>query len=321
MMKRLLLILVGIAFLFQTGLHADSPMYLVVYDLDKMEWKVRYTNEEPDLNKDVCRTTELWLRQIPAGTFKMGSPKDEVGRFDDEKQHEVTITKRFYIGVFECTQRQWELVMGNKPSYFNNTAYYATRPVEQVCFNTIRGTGAETGGGWPAFGHTVDGTSFMGKLKMKTGLIFDLPTEAQWEYACRAGTTSALNSGKNLVSIGEDDSMSEVGRYWSNGGSNHSQDCTTANGTAKVGSYKPNAWGLYDMHGNVWEWCLDWIDSDNPYDTLAVTDPVGDSRGTTRAFRGGYWDNGSRGCRSAVRNCGEPWYTSNSTGFRVVCLP
>ena len=299
----------------------ENTLYAVV-DLsggpDAANYPVRYTNEAPNLDDDTCRTTELWLRRIPAGTFMMGSPEDELGRQpSDMAQHEVTITQDYYIGVFECTQKQWELVMGTKPSYFDNTTYYASRPVEQVTYYMIRGKG------WPSYGHAVDSTSFMGKLQAKTGLTFDLPTEAQWEYACRAGTTTALNSGKNLTSTGRDVNMNEVGRYLKNGGSVYSHQCTSGNGTAKVGSYLPNDWGLYDMHGNVWEWCLDWYGA-SISSTAAETDPVGPTSpptsGSYHVSRGGYWYDNAEGCRSASR------YNSYSThyyyvGFRVLCLP
>ena len=253
----------------------ESRALYAVVDLsggpNATSYPVRYTNIAPDLKDDTCRTTELWLRRIPAGTFTMGSPEDEVVHQKNETQHEVTLTRDYYIGVFECTQRQWELVMGTNPSYFNNVDYYATRPVEQVTYDMIRGMGVQAGLGWPTYGHIVDAGSFMCKLQEKTGLVFDLPTEAQWEYACRAGTTTALNSGKNLRSTGNDANMGLVGRYSTNGGSGYSQNCPPSKGTAKVGSYLPNAWGLYDMHGNVKEWCLDWYDI---YDEGAVAKPL-----------------------------------------------
>ena len=190
--------------------------------------------------------------------------------------------------------------MGTKPSYFNNAAYYATRPVECVSYDMIRGTSSIAGAGWPTYGHEVDATSFMGKLQTKTGLIFDLPTEAQWEHACRAGTTTALNSGKNLTSTDQDANMAEVGRYRYNGGSEYSQNCAPANGTAKVGNYLPNAWGLYDMHGNIGEWCLDWWDGD-AYSPDAATNPNGQTTGSGRVSRGGGWDDTANRCRSASR--------------------
>ena len=304
---------------------SEEALYAVV-DLsggpNATSYPVRYTNIAPNLNDDTCRTTELWLRRIPKGTFIMGSPKDELGHYwyededgdweeEPETQHEVTLTQDFYIGVFECTQKQWLLVMGNNPSSFNGDC----RPVERVSYDEIRGTSATAGGGWPAFGHVVDASSFMGKLQAKTGLIFDLPTEAQWEYACRAGTVTALNSGKNLTNGGEEEdaAMNEVGRYYFNGGEYEH--------TAKVGSYMPNVWGLYDMHGNVCEWCLDWWNGDD-YGTEAISDPVGQASGTDRVFRGGSWDGWGGDCRSARRYADYPsWNDEDCYGFRIVCLP
>ena len=316
----MLLYLVGFVFAFQAKLLADPPLYMVVYDLDKTEWKVRYTNDDPDLTDDACRTTELWLRYIPAGKFKMGSPTDELGRSDNETRHEVTLTQPFYIGVFECTQRQWELVKGNRPSIFRNDDYYATRPVENVSYNMIRGS-TNDGVNWPKTEYAVAESSFMGILRAGTGLTFDLPTEAQWEYACRAGTTTALNSGKDLEDDFQDTAMDEVGRYCYNGGAEYAWEGDTTKGTAKVGSYRKNNWGLYDMHGNVLEWCLDWSHL-GPYDATAAEDPKGDETGDYRVCRGGYWHStAAKSCRSAYRASLNPMYgNSQFTGFRVLCL-
>ena len=163
------------------------------------DWSYDFRDGGPNVSNDTCRTTELWLRRIPRGTFTMGSPEDELGRNGDEVQHQVTLTQDYYIGVFEMTQKQYELVTGSNPSDFKGD----TRPVECVSYYDLRGTSAEGGAGWPAKGHAVDVNSFFGVLRAKTGLVFDLPTEAQWEYACRAGTTTALNSGKNLTATVE----------------------------------------------------------------------------------------------------------------------
>ena len=275
-------------------------------------YPVRYSTIGPDLSDDTCRTTELWLRKISAGTFIMGSPEDELGRGSiDMAQHKVTLTQDYYIGVFECTQKQWELVMGSNPSQQKG----ACRPVE-ISYDKIRGTSETAGAGWPAYGHTVDSTSFMGVLQQKTGLVFDLPTEAQWEYACRAGTTTALNSGKNLTNAGQDDAMDEVGRYGyndSDGKGGYSQHTT-------VGSYLPNAWGLYDMHGNIEEWCLDWGGA-SIISTADETDPVGPSSGTERVNRGGVWSVIAGGCRSASRSETASSSDYNYWGFRVACYP
>ena len=308
----------------------DDELYAVV-DLsggpNAPSYPVRYSSTGPDLSDDACRTTELWLRKIPAGTFFMGSHAGEVGRmiYSDEEGYQVTLTEDYYVGVFECTQYQWEMVMGEKPSYFSNEAYYATRPVEKVSFDMVRGSSASAGDGWPAYGHAVDADSFMGILREKTGLLFDLPTEAQWEYACRAGTTTSISTGKNLLSDSDDTgdaAVDEVGRYQFNGGGSiddTSEDCTTANGTAKVGSYLPNAWGLYDMHGNLAEWCLD--RHANRYDTTQDTDPVGPATGGMHMIRGGAWNGVAGGCRSASRNQHYSSVCSNTIGFRVACHP
>ena len=261
---------------------------------------------------DEYKTTKIVVRRIPAGTFMMGSPANELGYVSDETQHQVTLSQDFYIGVFQVTQKQWERVMGTWPSYFNNPDYRDARPVERVTYNDIRG--ASAGDNWPA-ANTVDAASFMGVLRTKTGKAFDLPTEAQWEYACRAGTTTALNNGSNLTNpYGDDPGMDQVGRHWYNGGSGYTQNGDTTVGTAKVGSYLANVWGLYDMHGNVWEWCLDW------YGTYpgAVIDPRGASSGSIRVMRGGDWDAYPDGCQSAFRTqYFDPDPRNYNNGFRV----
>ncbi len=302
---------------------SSSSTYLVI-DLsggpDATNYPVRYTNDAPDLSSDTCRTTELWLRRIPAGTFMMGSPEDELGNgmadTYDMAEHLVTISHDFYIGVFEVTQKQWTLIMGDNPSRYTGD----TRPVDSVSYNMMRGSGIDAGAGWPVHGHEVNADSFMGKLQSKTGLCMDLPTDAQWEYACRAGSTTALNSGKNLTRTDSCPNMAEVGRY--------SNNCNDGKGGysqhTKVGSYLPNAWGLYDMHGNVWERCLDWFS--NSYVTPIDCDPTGPNTGSKRINRGGGWNHIACYCRSANRGIDEPSYNSVSSrlydaGFRIAYLP
>ena len=291
-----------------TAISGAAP-YLVI-DLsggaNAASYPVRFAAAGPDLASDTCRTTELWLKLVLPGTFTMGSPTDELGRSTSETQHTVTLTKPFYMGVFQMTQKQYTLVMGSNPSSYRGD----TRPVEQVSYNDIRGT--LLGANWPAHAQ-VDATSFLGKIRARTALNFDLPTEAQWEYACRAGTTTALNNGRDLSSADRDAAMDEVGRYCYN--QNDGKGGYSSYHT-KVGSYVPNAWGLYDMHGNAYEWCLDWYGS---YATGTVTDPVGSASGSSRVLRGGYYYYDAQYCRSASRNYYNPSFRYYSIGFRLCC--
>lgn len=237
-------------------------------------------------NTDEYKTTKLVLRRVESGKFAMQ------GRF------EVTLTKPYYIGIFEVTQKQYELVMGAAPSEFKGDK----RPVEHISFGQIRGFSA--GSKWPA-SPIVDPTSFMGRLRARTGLVFDLPTEAQWEYACRAGTTSAFNNGGD-----SEDDMKLLGRYGdtqADGRGGYSQHHTV------VGAYLPNAWGLYDMHGNVWEWCLDWAGDLSG----GVTDPKGPAAGAFRVLRGGCWGETAQGCNSMHRWRLMPNHRLRHYGFRL----
>ncbi len=259
---------------------------------------------------DDYKTTKMVLRLIPAGTFTMGSPVDEPARRSDETQHQVQLTQPFYIGVFEVTQRQWARVMGTWPSYFTNASYRDSHPVEQVSYDMIRGSSA--GSGWPT-NSNVDADSFMGRLRVRSGKVFDLPTEAQWEYAGRAGTTTALNSGKDMTSTVSCPNMDEVGRYWWNGGAGYTENGDSSVGTAKVGSYLPNQWGLYDIQGNVWEWCLDWYEVYSG----AMTDTTGATTGIGRMGLGGSWWVYADWCRIAARPNNPAVYSDKSSGFRV----
>ena len=293
---------------------AKNGPYLVI-DLsggpEAKKYPVTYLADVPkDGWTDEYKTGKLVMRRIEPGTFVMGSPKEELGRNVDENQHEITLTQAFYIGVFEVTQRQWERVMGDWPSFFNNAKCRDDRPVEKVSYNDIRGS--NTGAEWPA-SSKADATSFMGKLRARAGLMaFDLPTESQWEYACRAGTTTALNSGKNLTSTNSCPNLAELGRYADNSGDG-AQNGDTKVGTAEVGSYLPNSWGLYDMYGNVWDWCLDWSVTYPSMDS----DPKGAGSGSRRVGRSGAWNRDAKHCRSAKRGYGNPLYKYDYSGFRV----
>ena len=270
-------------------------------------YSIRYTDDEPKVADNACKSSELWLRRIPAGSFMMGSPQNERGRFDDEEQHQVTLTRNFYIGIFPCTQRQYELVMGKTPSFFKGD----DRPVEQVSYDDLRGE--DRGSKWPEDAD-VDEVSFFGRLQATIGLAFDLPTEAEWEYACRAGTTTSLNSGKNLTSVRKScRNLDALGWY----------NMNSDNTTHPVGKKKANAWGLYDMHGNVFEWCLDWY---HDYPNAAVENPKGGLSGKYSVFRisrgGDYFEfNEAAGCRSAARNARPPFHRATNIGFRVAWRP
>lgn len=275
-------------------------------------------------NDPVYATDKLVLRRIPAGTFSMGSPEGELGRStSSEDPHTVSLTKDYYIGVFEVTQKQWYNITNHWPAGFNYSGNRDSRPVEQVTFTQIRG--ANIGTNWPS-SHAVDPGSFLDRLRTKTGFSgFDLPTEAQWEYACRAGTTTALYTGTNLTSIAVDPNVDVLGRYLYNGGKifNPATEewdtplkSSISNGTAKVGSYLPNAWGLYDMLGNVQETCLDRYTASLGPD--ADIDPVGPFTPTSRLARGGTWGSGASSVRSASRAGQDPAVGSWIRGFRLV---
>ncbi|MBR5691219.1 MAG: formylglycine-generating enzyme family protein, partial [Verrucomicrobia bacterium] len=251
-------------------------------------------SESKNITIPLSDTVNLDMIRIEPGSFRMGSPEDELGRWDDETQHQVTLTKGYWLGKYEVTQAQYEAVMGTNPSNWKG----ADLPVEQVSW--------------------YDATNFCAKLtaiektagRLPEGYEYTLPTEAQWEYACRAGTRSALNSGKDLSNSEESPDeykcpeMDEVGWYWYNSG----------NKTHSVGQKQPNAWGLYDMHGNVFEWCLDWW---GDYPTSSVTDPKGASTGSYRVMRGGCLNRDADRCRSASRLDDSPDDYFIDRGFRV----
>jgi formylglycine-generating enzyme required for sulfatase activity len=316
--------------------HAPPP-YLVV-DLSAGpaagagEYPVRYYPDLaclPDggLSNDLYRTERLVMRFIPAGTFYMGSLHFEPHRTAaSETLHRVALTNSFYLGVYETTQRQWERVTGSNPAGF--TLEGETRPVENVTYLQIREGSEAAELNWPATGYRVGNDSFMGRLRSRTGLNgFDLPTDAQWEYACKAGSWQGIGvfGGVPLTNANADANMDLAGRYLGNGGPSQYNASNKAvipvsQATAKAGSYLPNAWGLYDMHGNVYEWALDW----HAYDLGAepVVEPVGPTGGTHRVVRGGSYHNTAELARSAHRNGGRvpEAETRWHTGFRVALL-
>ncbi|MBR6462474.1 formylglycine-generating enzyme family protein [bacterium] len=292
------------------GAEIGDPNYLVV-DLSGGSTATRYPyryipSVPPGGWSDTYKTKKMVLKLVPAGTFTMGSPSGETGHRSSENQHSVTLTKGFYVGVFEITQGQYKAVTGSNPSsrQISGTSNYDKNPVENVSYDMIRGN--DDGSYWPE-DDSVDSTSFLGKLRGKTYLSFDLPTEAQWEYACRATTTTALNSGKDLEDEFESENLNEIG--W------NTYNSVT---TQPVGQLLPNSWGLYDMHGNVSEWCLDYYQAN--LGTAAVTDPVGPWSGSYRVNRGGNYIGEACDCRSASRGQ-SPSNTANAYGgFRIVLV-
>ena len=298
---------------FKKNLNPPAGDTYMVIDLsggtNTTSFAISYLDDVPDGGwTDEYKTTKMVLRKVKAGKFIMGSPEEEYSRGYNEDQHEVTLTKDFYVGVFETTQSQYELIAGYNPANYKGSM----RPVECVSYEMIRGS--EKGAGWPA-NSEVDATSFLGVLRAKTHKAFDLPTEAQWEYACRAETITALNNGSNITNNYEDGNMNKLGRYIAN----HSDGKGGYIQHTTVGSYLPNAWGLYDMHGNVHEWCLDWFQ--NRLGKDPVTDPKGAASFTNRVIRGGGFQTFAWACRSAYRkdiHVGESTSSYWSQGFRLV---
>lgn len=222
---------------------------------------------------------------IQPGTFMMGSPESEVGRFDDETLHEVTITKPFHMQTTPVTQAQWKAVMGSNPSHFKGD----NLPVENVSWN--------------------DCQEFIQHLNQRGEGTYRLPTEAEWEYACRAGTDTpfAVGNGYDL-----DSSQANFDGNYPYGLAYIEIYRKT---TTPVKSFAPNAWGLYDMHGNVYEWVQDWYGA---YPSETVSDPQEADSGTCRVMRGGSCRSYAGNCRSAYRDCHSPEYRNFIIGFRLV---
>ena len=248
----------------------------------------------------------LNLALIAPGTYLRGSPVTPLGvapyynQPNAQPVHPVTISRPFWIGRFEVTQAQYQAVMGSNPSVFKGSSYpnAAQRPVETVTWhNAVAYCTALT-------------ASEQAAGRVPAGYVYRLPTEAEWEYCCRAGTTTEFHFGPTLVCAQANFNFSY-----------HSNTVCSIGLTAVVGSYAPNAWGLHDMHGNVWEWCQDGWDGSANYPSGPVTDPVVAS-GSFRVLRGGSWYDGvSFTCRSAIRFGFIPSYSDVSIGFRVVLAP
>ncbi len=224
---------------------------------------------------------------VPPGSFLMGSPKDEVGRDPNERQWQVTLTQGFYLQSTEVTQAQWEAVMGENPSHFKHHGW--NHPVENVSW--------------------FDVEEFIKRLNAKENTnAYRLPTESEWEYACRAGSSSAFhyyNGDSPGDSSGYSNVLDRLGWYFRN----------SQSATHPVGMKEPNAWGIYDMHGNVWEWCADWV---GPYPFVHTVDPDGPDSGPARIRRGGSFSHFPMFCRSANRSWFSPYDSAPDLGFRLV---
>ena len=229
---------------------------------------------------------EMTFKEIPAGTFMMGSPDTEKDRQDDEHQHKVAISKAFYMQTTEVTQGQWKEVMGTEP--WKGKQYVKEGP-----------NNAATYVSWN------DAVAYCKKLSEKESKTYRLPTEAEWEYACRAGTETAWSFGDDEKALGDYAWYRENAWDIDEKYAHH------------VGLKKSNAFGLYDMHGNAWEWCQDYYEKDY-YKQSPEQNPMGPTRGSFRVVRGGSWNNYARGTRSALRNWFDADFRFNNRGFRLV---
>ncbi len=218
----------------------------------------------------------ITLLYVPPGRFRMGSPDDEVGRFPDELAHDVTISRGLYMSDTEITQAQWYAIMGDNPSYLAGNS----RPIEHVSW--------------------LKAKEFCRRLSQATGRTCRLPTEAEWEYACRAGSTTAFSFGDNPAALGD--------YAWF-------QDNALPIKTHDVRLKEPNAWGFYDMHGNVREWCADVY---GPYPESATQDPSGPGSDGHRVVRGGSWGYLASLCRSSHRQRGPEDMSDEYVGVRIV---
>lgn len=260
----------------------------------------------------------LEMVKIPSGTYTMGSPVSEVDRSIDEIQHQVTLSA-FSISKYEISNTQYATFLNAKS--IGSTGLYAAGlyPLEVLIYASSGSLDwglHYTDGKWSPVAGTenqpVINVTWYGATEFAYYAGGSLPTEAQWEYACRGNTTTPFNTGNCL-------SNTQSNYNWAFAYNACSNTITTYKGTTQtVGSYTANSFGLYCMHGNVWEWCSDWYDS---YPTAEQNDPTGPTTGTFRVLRGGGWSNEAMYCRSAFRNFGNPDAVDDGLGFRVVLIP
>ncbi len=288
----------------------EPPPYLVVW-LAEEKGKVRYYESEKALpggiTSSVYREKRLVMSRIPAKgvTWRMGSPSTETGRQENEVPHYVTFTNDYYMGVFPVTKGQRSLIDGS--SVGEGEEPY---PATGISYNGIRGTkGGDPDIDWPNTGTNVAPSSFLGLLRSKTSLAFDIPTEAQFEYAARAGSETAYCNGLDcLAANAKDANLDMIGWYKYNENTVH-----------PVGKKQANDWGLYDVCGSIWEWCRDWVGTDSvtAYGSDEVTDPPGLASGNVRSRRGGCFDNVPYAARCAFRTSNTPDTSNGGISFRL----
>ena len=246
-------------------------------------------NAPPKPPEPYTNSLDMKFVWISPGNFMMGSPKEEKERVANETQHKVTLTKGFYMGVYTVTQEEWQAVMGKNPSMSKgkrNPKGEKNLPVEMVSWN--------------------DCQEFIKKLREKDKKLYRLPSEAEWEYACRAGTKTPFHFGETIST----DQANYNGNFtYGTGKKGVDREKTTP-----VGSFPANAWGLHDMHGNVLQWCQDWY---GDYPQKDIVDPQGPENGEVRVLRGGSWYIYPGRCRSACRGRDEPAVRSHIVGFRL----
>lgn len=277
---------------------------------DAKAYPVRWLEEEPAKGwSDSYKTTKLVLRRIEPGKFMMGSPEDELGHSERERLRLESIHRPFYIGVFEVTRSQYHLVTGKGSSV---SGAVGKRPATVISWESIRGNRFEHD--WPTK-EGVDGSSFLGLLCMKTGLEnFDIPTETQWEYACRAGSDTAFSDGSELRAKFRSNELANLGRYV------HNPQGGDSSVAEAVGIFHPNDWGLYDMHGNVWEWCLDgWNAIGNGTAKTLGGGELPRASVVNRVVRGGSYASFAYECRSANKSYRKSSGSYDDVGFRVCC--
>ena len=271
------------------GPHTDG------YDQNSGEGEGHHTSSpmaetaKSNLDKNSSNKIGMNFVYIPPGSFLRGSPSEEPGRESDEKQQLVTISNGYYMQTTEVTQEQWKTVMGELPLYIITCDEKC--PVERVSWDEAQ--------------------QFINELNnMEDSHTYRLPTEAEWEYAARAGSKTSLPNGEiSVLSCAHDKNLADIGWYCGNSKISRHQI---------VAQKHPNAWGLFDMHGSVWEWCSDWYDQ---YPSETVTNPTGPSDGTERIIRGGGIADSARSCRSANRHSLRSDVEFNNIGLRIVRTP